>query len=161
MQPVSGTAHLFYFLGNTLCFHLCCGDYFYEHSKNSQISDRVQAGTQKEKESQKTKFSSFPVISPSLNTINPALSVLKDLGGEIIGFACSQPYIHPCLMPINSGWKCVIFACNLPYFLSAILSPHPGSLEQRYSQGTPLPVLLQVVRLTTPNLPCTVQNANC
>lgn len=57
------------------------------------------------------------------------------------------------------GLECVTFACRLPCFLFAILSPHPGSLEQRHSQGALLSIP-QLVKLTIPSLPWTVHKAN-
>lgn len=58
-----------------------------------------------------------------------------------------------------SGLEYVTFACRLPCFLFVILSPHPGSLKQRHGQGALLSIP-QLVKLTIPDLPWTVQKAN-
>ena len=71
---------------------------------------------------------------PSLNTIlsekhwwrNPWLHLLM------------SPVPSPCLMPVMFWVGMCTFACRLPCFLFATLSPHRRSLEQSHSQGDPL-----------------------
>lgn len=167
MQLVNGTAHFLCLAGNIPCFYLYCWDVviiFMSILKTLLVLRQCLGclGYRRRQKVRKPSFSSFPVQGPLLNTAflecterplweNPWLCLLIS----------SHIYSLPISDASNTLGENVYHLCLQPAMIPfVIFSPHLGHWNRCAGKKIPFLGLLQVVMLTTPDLPWTVQRIN-